>query len=103
MTVAERKFVILVAGMWILAVLVAFDPFDTVSPSYKTGGFLVIGPLMVGFGINGLVLGSFPEMEEATRDGARWKFWFCAVSFIALGSGASFAGIDAVFGLGIVT
>ena len=103
MNVAERKFVILLASMWILAVFIAFDPFDTVSPSYRAGGLLVIGPMLVGYGINGLVRGSFPEMEKATRDGTRWKFWFCAVTFIALGLGATFVGVDAVFGLGIVT
>jgi hypothetical protein len=102
MTVAERKFVVLVAIMWMLALLIAFDPFETVSPSYRTGGLLVIGPLGVGYGINGMVRGSFPEMEDATRDGASWKFWFCAVTFILLGLGATVLGIDAVAGLGII-
>jgi hypothetical protein len=102
MTVAERKFVILVAVMWLLALLVAFDPFETVSPSYRTGGLIVIGPLLVGYGINGTARGSFPEMEDATRDGASWKFWLCAVTFILLGLGATLLGIDAIAGLGII-
>ena len=102
MTVAERKFVVLLTVMWMMALLIAFDPFDTVSSSYKTGGALVIGPLMVGYGINGMARGSFPEMEDATRDGASWKFWFCAMSFILLGLGATLMGIDAIAGLGII-
>ncbi len=102
MTVAERKFVILVAVMWLFALLLAFDPFETVSPSHRTGGLIVIGPLLVGYGINGLVQGSFPEMEDATRDGTKWKFWFCAVTFNLLGFGATVLGIDAIAGLGII-
>jgi hypothetical protein len=102
MTVAERKFVALVAVVGLLTLLIVFDPFQTARPSHRMGGLLFIGPLSVGYGVNGLVQGSFPEMENATRDGTRWKFWFCAVFFIALGLGSTFAGVDAFFRLGIL-
>ncbi len=102
MTVAERKFLALVAAIWLSALGIVFDPFETVSPSYRTGGLLVIGPLAIGYGINGMVRGTFPDMEDATRDGASWKFWFCAVTFNLLGLGATLLSIDAIVGLEII-
>jgi hypothetical protein len=95
MTASEIKFVVLVAFMILLAVGIIFDPFDTVSYSSRSGSALVIGPLSFGYGIVGLVRGRFYEMTDSKRDGIRWKFWFCAVTFITMGLGSTLLGLDA--------
>jgi hypothetical protein len=102
MTAAEIKFLVLLAVMWLLAVLIAFDPFDTVDYTYRTGGLLVVGPILTIYGILGLKRGGFPEIIDASRDKMQWKFWLCAVTYIVLGLGAILVGVDAIAGLGIV-
>jgi hypothetical protein len=100
MTASEIKFVAVVAITMILGLGIIFDPFDTVSYSYRTGSAVVMGPLALGYGIVGLVRGRFPEMLDADSDSFQWKFWFCAVTFIVMGVGLTILGLDAFVGFG---
>ncbi|MEK6542220.1 MAG: hypothetical protein AABZ45_08890 [Pseudomonadota bacterium] len=100
MTTSEIKFVVLGAIIMLLAVGIIFDPFETVSYSHRTAGALVIGPLSLVYGLVGLIRGRFPEMVDATRDGSKWKYWFCTTTFLVTGIGGTLLGLDATGILG---
>jgi uncharacterized membrane protein HdeD (DUF308 family) len=96
MTSSEIRFVILAALLWVLPLVVFFDPFDSLSHRSRAAASLVFGPMMIIYGIAGMSRGGFPEMADATREGSRWKYWFCAASFVVGGFGGFLVGLHAI-------
>ena len=68
-----------------LCVLTIVDPFGTVSYSRRALGGLVLGPVAIWYAFRGWTKGSFPELSRSQRDESSFQFWFCFVTFAAVG------------------
>ncbi len=61
--IQDARYILFVSLVLIVSMLAVADPFDTASPSFRTFGGLLLGPMAVSYGLRGLRRGTFPELS----------------------------------------
>jgi hypothetical protein len=95
---SDATYITLFLVVLVIGLLAVLDPFETVSPSRRALGGLVLGPFSIWYAIRGWRKGVFPELSKSSRHESSFQFWFCFIVFASAGTTLIIIGLRASLG-----